>query len=202
MVDTGSELVEVRHLCRVGYRLHVLGCGRFLPLVSDTGCFVEVVLKPLHKCRGHVSERHVGAAVSFEVLECAVPISPITEALRVLMPSLAEHPVIVEKVGVKFIAVLETEATVLKLDHSLRPDCIGKFESLFVLLLVSSCLLWHEVEVEELVATFAVHVNVEVEGYVAVPQCSLSDADWLFRFFHVLVCIFVTRVTSFFGVTK
>lgn len=34
-----------------------------------------------------------------------------------------------------------------------------------------------------------VYVNVEVEGYVAVPQCSLSDADWLFRFFHVLVCI-------------
>lgn len=140
--------------------------------------------------------------VSFEVLECAVPISPIAEALRVLMPLLAQHPVIVEEYGVKFVAVLESEASVLKLDHSLRPDCVRKLEGLLVLLLVCSRLLRHEVEVEELVASFAVYVNIEVEGGVAVPQCSLSDADWLFRFFHVLVCIFVTLVTFRFRVTK
>ena len=117
------------------------------------GCVAVCGLQRLGLCK---------LAVSFKVLECAVPIPPIAEALRVLVPFLAKHTVVVEEVRIKFVRSLEAEAPVMQFYDSLCPDSVRKFEGLLVLLLICSRLFRNEVEVQILVAAFPIEVNVEV----------------------------------------
>lgn len=87
--------------------------------------------------------------------ERAAPVAPVPPAGGVLPPLLAHHAAIVEEVCVKFVTVIESEASVLKLDHSLCPDSVRESEGILVLLLVRPRLLRHEVKVKVFVAPLA-----------------------------------------------
>jgi hypothetical protein len=79
------------------------------------------------------------------VFETTVPVAPIPFAFRIAVTLLAQHPVIVKKVCVKFISGVEAVFPVLKLDNTFRPDSVGEFEGLFVLLFVGSRLFGYQI---------------------------------------------------------
>lgn len=79
----------------------------------------------------------------------------------------------------------------------LSSDCVREFEGLLVLLLVGPCLFRHKVEVQPLVASSAVYVNVEVERDVPGREFALAQPDWFFRFLHVIIGCFCYFCYSF-----
>lgn len=134
--------------------------------------------------------------------ERAAPVAPVPPAGGVLPPLLAHHAAIVEEVCIELISVIEAEASVLKLDHSLSPDSVRESEGILVLLLVGSCLLRHEVKVKVFVAPLAIMVNIEIQRSVSGLEDALAQPYWLFRFIHILAIVFLLLVLFIFPLSN
>ena len=113
------------------------------------------------------------------MMQTGIPISPIPSAF---LPEtlFAEFPVIIEKSEFPCRFVLEPELSVPEFDYTFRPDSVGEFESLFVLLFVGSRLFGYQIHFQILVCPFSVEIDVEVQGNVPRRHFTLSEA---YRFF-------------------
>lgn len=178
LIQTGSQFIKVRQF-RVSGEGLVFDSFPVIVSPSD-GVVFEIVFETQNPFGRDFFESYaLPLFVLFQMMQTGIPISPITSAL--LSETLfAEFPVIIEKSEFSRRLGLEPELPVPEFDYSFRPDSVGEFERLFVLLSVGSRLFGNQVHFQILVCPFSVEIDVEVQGNVPRRHFTLSEA---YRFF-------------------
>lgn len=178
LIQTGSQFIKVRQF-RVSGEGFVLDSFPVIVSPSD-GVVFEIVFETLNPFGRDFFESYtLPLFVLFKMMQTGIPISPIPSAL--LSETLfAEFPVIIEKSEFPRRLGLEPELSVSEFDYPFRPDSVGEFERLFVLLPVGSRLFGNQVHFQILVCPFPVEIDVEVQGNVPRRHFTLSEA---YRFF-------------------
>ena len=162
MIQARTQFVEVRHLAVLGEVLLLGECAVLgLPVLAD-GFLVEVVPESLYpfgrdltKC--HLLIRHE----DFEVLEAAVPITPISAALLRTQTVGTHLTEIIEEDDILLERLFKSKAVVLELDNPLAPDRFRECEGVPVRLLVFLCPFGYEVKLQEFVRPDTVDVDVK-----------------------------------------
>lgn len=144
------------------------------------GVVFEIVFEPLNPFGSDLVKGYtLPSLVFFQMMETGIPIPPIPSAL--LSETLfAEFPVIIEKSEFPCRRVLKPVLSVPEFDDPFRPDSVGKFECLFILLFVGSRLFRNQIHFQMLVCPFTVEIDVEVQGDIPRWHFTLSEA---YRFF-------------------
>lgn len=178
LIQTGSQFIKVRQF-RVSGEGFVFDSLPEIVSPSD-GVVFEIIFEPLNPFGRDFFESYaLPLFVLFQMMQTGIPISPIPSAF---LPEtlFAEFPVIIEKSEFPCRFVLEPELSVPEFDYTFRPDSVGEFEGLFVLLFVGSRLFGYQIHFQILVCPFSVDIDVEVQR--DIPRChfALSEA---YRFF-------------------